>query len=352
MKEAGNTRQINTKSDLIAAKKRRSALREIFTVLLYTVDMAREKEGYSGHRESNQAAQGHPHFEYVEESKGRDWQVAKERGQDAYEMCPVRESAEGASYEHGITCAVDEGVSEHDSTSSEPAVPTNLMGRFNSARSSPPPPPPPHTSDNPVVSGNKYYFRAESLDKKKKVMSGPETVVTGVELFDLDEARSGSTSGVPPPPSLGQLLAHPRTSKRRPERKLDSSRADAMLLKPPALSDAVSLVLQACRPSFISEEEFIESFELVVDAGLTPPMTMLLTLPDQKSRPRSVKLSSEERELQSQCRKTPELCNGKRAVKLREKVAAVPTETRFAECKCYLCDSYVRAYCVSTSFCR
>jgi hypothetical protein len=327
LSEVGNNvTHINAKSLRIAAKKRKSALREIFTVLLYTVDMAKEQDRYSEQRRN-------PHFEFSDESKGREgahrsgWQIAKESGQDAYEMCPVeRASEDDVTFDPEVIRAVDPAVLSEQGSSAEASVSTNLLGRFNSARAgSPPPPPPPATHRSRLpMSGNKYYFRAESLANKKAAAA--EGVVA-TEQFNLDEARSGA--------ACAAVSAQSDTfPSRRPQRLLDCSRANASLLTPPALCEVVSVVLQACRPSVISEAEFIECFEVMVDAGLTPPVNMLLGGGDKNLREERRPLSSEEQEVRSQCRQTPELCGGKRAAKLRERAAAVPAEVRFKECEC------------------
>ncbi|CAE7577872.1 unnamed protein product, partial [Symbiodinium microadriaticum] len=225
---------------------------------------------------------------------------------------------------------------------SDTAVTKNLMHVFDSAQSSPPPPPP------GPLSGNKYYFRAEGIAKNKREAARskllaidegdspppPPTVrIHSAEDFDLDKARSGSDAsdicddalpmaGQTSPKKPHKEWPNPRKSSGR---LLDTSEANAELLRPEVLRGVVAMVLETCRPSLISQDEFVECFEVLIESGLAPPLNMILNRPESARRTKR-QLSSEEREFVKECSGVPRLDQGKRAVRLRNKASLPSTD--------------------------
>ena len=359
----------NPLSDRIAARKRRAALSEIFTVLLYAVDMAREQEAQMRPRDE-QHDQPSPPAVVRGQEYDMGWRTARENGEAAYEMCP-RDSVDGGGYDAEISRTVDRALLEGGDSVEDCNVTRNLMRRFNSARCSPPPAPPPPPRQS-ALSGNKYYFRAESIANKKKQRQEarrtiddndsppPPPVHVPSEIFDFDEARD-APSEVPAKAMISkEHLSNPlstdstlhlwRRSPKKDKPLLDTVRADASLLRPRVLGGVVSMVLESCRPSFISREEFIECFEVLIEAGLAPPLNVIFSRPNDARKDRTIaktRLTSEEREFVDECRAAPLLHQGKRAVKLRNKAAPASTKEHvehLLECmkhSCVVCIVFV-----------
>ena len=142
-------------------------------------------------------------------------------------------------------------------------------------------------NDNQII--DSQHHRADD-SISRPVDNANSTVVEKYEIRDTKDGINGDES---------QLL--------------DTKFAIPEMLKPKALAEAAAMVIHASKPHFLSKNDFIECFEVLMSSGITAPVNALLSVP-QAPKPIAKKVEEE-------VLPYPQLHNGPKSKKLRDKVS-------------------------------
>lgn len=308
--ENGKKKFQNPKTNNYVLKNRRIALEEIFHILLLTVEYSNEMNKNSNEKQTNDS---------------QNWKILKSEGEEVYELY-LHEKSDNQS----IVYSNQSQQTNEETLNKEDPVSKNLLSMFSqsdiregtkesstspslksaSSLSSD------QSNHQSEIMSNLYYFRGERLAKAEKNHVNPNNLQNQENLKN-NEINSNKLE-LELPQSQLQLQPQVNSENIKQEKLLDTSRAIPNLLKPSSLCQAVTMVLEATTPSLITLNEFIDCFEVLLESGLAPPLNMVLGVPQTQFYNPS-KLSSIEKEYLEECRQVPQLIQGKKGTKLREK---------------------------------